>query len=202
MVVGSPQCPALRPSSTPRRSRAGAQARRAATRPRSDRGPDRLPGSQPTRCAGPIISTRSPRHPGYAGPSEGPKPIARDLERTLFSVTHQASARAIAEDERRVADIEALQARRGGNVRQVEGPKRRAPHGAARRLAPAAQLFLPHVRAYRACRSRAPLSAVAAWELGKCSAWTRAPCSRRNDARGEPRGSERSRPGWWCRSCG
>jgi hypothetical protein len=34
--------------------------------------------------------------------------IARELEGTLFSITHEGSARIIAEHERRVAEIEAL----------------------------------------------------------------------------------------------
>ena len=37
--------------------------------------------------------------------------IARELEGTLFSITHEGSARIIAEHERRVAEIETLRAR-------------------------------------------------------------------------------------------
>src|SRR5919108_452380 len=46
--------------------------------------------------------------------------IARELEGTLFSITHEGSARIIAEHERRVAKIEALRARDGSNAEQVD----------------------------------------------------------------------------------
>src|ERR687892_459955 len=46
--------------------------------------------------------------------------IARELEGTLFSITHEGSARIIAEHERRLAEIEALRAKDGSNAEQVD----------------------------------------------------------------------------------
>src|SRR5919106_638803 len=46
--------------------------------------------------------------------------IARELEGTLFNITHEGSARIIAEHERRVAEIEALRAKDGSNAQQVD----------------------------------------------------------------------------------
>jgi lambda family phage tail tape measure protein len=46
--------------------------------------------------------------------------IARELEGTLFSITHEGSERIIAEHERRIADIEALRAGDGSNAQQVD----------------------------------------------------------------------------------
>jgi hypothetical protein len=46
--------------------------------------------------------------------------IARELEGTLFSITHEGSERIIAEHERRVAEIEALRAQDGTNARQAD----------------------------------------------------------------------------------
>jgi lambda family phage tail tape measure protein len=46
--------------------------------------------------------------------------IARELEGTLFTITHEGSARIIAEHERRVAEIEALRAKDGSNAQAVD----------------------------------------------------------------------------------
>jgi lambda family phage tail tape measure protein len=46
--------------------------------------------------------------------------IARELEGTLFNITHEGSARIIAEYERRIAEIEALRARDGTNAEVVD----------------------------------------------------------------------------------
>ena len=46
--------------------------------------------------------------------------IARELEGTLFSITHEGSARIIAEHERRVAEIEALRTRDSSNAQEVD----------------------------------------------------------------------------------
>ncbi|MCC2662855.1 MAG: hypothetical protein K0R41_411 [Geminicoccaceae bacterium] len=46
--------------------------------------------------------------------------IARELEGTLFSITHEGSERIIAEHERRITEIEALRARDGSNAEQVD----------------------------------------------------------------------------------
>lgn len=46
--------------------------------------------------------------------------IARELEGTLFTITHEGSARIIAEHERRVVEIEALRAKDGSNAEAVD----------------------------------------------------------------------------------
>ena len=46
--------------------------------------------------------------------------FARELEGTLFSITHEGSERIIAEHERRIAEIEALRAQDGSNAQQVD----------------------------------------------------------------------------------
>jgi hypothetical protein len=46
--------------------------------------------------------------------------IARELEGTLFNITHEGSERIIAEHERRIAEIEALRAQDGSNAQQVD----------------------------------------------------------------------------------
>ena len=46
--------------------------------------------------------------------------IARELEGTLFGITHEGSERIIAEHERRIAEIEALRAKDGSNAEQVD----------------------------------------------------------------------------------
>jgi hypothetical protein len=46
--------------------------------------------------------------------------IARELEGTLFSITHEGSERIIAEHERRIVEIEALRAKDGSNAEQVD----------------------------------------------------------------------------------
>jgi lambda family phage tail tape measure protein len=46
--------------------------------------------------------------------------IARELEGNLFTITHEGSARIIAEHERRLAEIEALRAKDGSNAEQVD----------------------------------------------------------------------------------
>jgi lambda family phage tail tape measure protein len=46
--------------------------------------------------------------------------IARELEGTLFSITHEGSARIMAEHERRVTEIEALREMDGSNAEEVD----------------------------------------------------------------------------------
>ena len=46
--------------------------------------------------------------------------IQRELESTLFGITHEGSARIIAEHERRLAEVEALRAKDGSNAEQVD----------------------------------------------------------------------------------
>jgi lambda family phage tail tape measure protein len=76
-----------------------------------------------------------PPDTGTAAPASAPAPddttgvqdrvknlerIARELEGTLFTITHEGSVRIIAEHERRVAEIEALRARDGSNAEAVD----------------------------------------------------------------------------------
>ena len=63
--------------------------------------------------------------------------IARELEGTLFNITHEGSARVIAEQERRVAEIEALRTEDGSNAEQID---RLIAQSAAVREAPLSQL--------------------------------------------------------------
>jgi hypothetical protein len=46
--------------------------------------------------------------------------IARELEGTVFGITHEGSARIIAEHERQIAEIEALRAKDGSNAEAVD----------------------------------------------------------------------------------
>ena len=46
--------------------------------------------------------------------------IARELEGTLFTITHEGSDRIIAEHERRMAEIEALRAQDGSNAERAD----------------------------------------------------------------------------------
>jgi lambda family phage tail tape measure protein len=76
--------------------------------------------------------------------------IARELEGTLFSITHEVSARIIAEHERRVAEIEALRARDGSNAEQVD---RLIAQSAAVRDAQLSQLRAKEVEAAEKVRA-------------------------------------------------
>ena len=74
----------------------------------------------PDRCAG---SSSAPAPDDTAGVQDRAKNlerIARELEGTLFNITHEGSERIIAEHERRIAEIEALRARDGSNAQQVD----------------------------------------------------------------------------------
>jgi lambda family phage tail tape measure protein len=76
--------------------------------------------------------------------------IARELEGTLFSITHEGSARIIAEHERRIAEIEALRAKDGSNAQAVD---RLVAQSAAVRDAQLSQLRAKEVEAAEKVRA-------------------------------------------------
>ena len=80
--------------------------------------------------------------------------IARELEGTLFGITHEGSERIIAEHERRVAEIEALRAKDGSNA-AAGRPADRAVGGGAGGAALAAARQGGRGRREGACRQRA-----------------------------------------------
>jgi lambda family phage tail tape measure protein len=69
------------------------------------------------------VPTSAPAPDDTAGVNDRAKNLerlARELEGTLFNITHEGSGRIIAEHERRIAEIEALRARDGSNAQQVD----------------------------------------------------------------------------------
>jgi hypothetical protein len=78
------------------------------------RGPPEQPGSRPALPPAPDDTA------GVKDRAERLQRIQQDLESTLFGITHEGSARIIAEHERRVAEIEALRARDGSNAEAVD----------------------------------------------------------------------------------
>ena len=76
--------------------------------------------------------------------------LARELEGTLFNITHEGSERIIAEHERRVAEIEALRAKDGSNAEQVD---RLIAQSAAVRDAQLSQLRAKEVEAAEKVRA-------------------------------------------------
>ena len=76
--------------------------------------------------------------------------IARELEGTLFGITHEGSARIIAEHERRVAEVEALRAQDGSNA---EGVDQLIAQSAAVRDAQLSQLRAKEVEAAEKVRA-------------------------------------------------
>jgi lambda family phage tail tape measure protein len=76
--------------------------------------------------------------------------IARELEGTLFGITHEGSARIIAEHERRVAEIEALRAKDGSNAEVID---QRIQQSAAVRDAQLSQLRAKEVEAAEKVRA-------------------------------------------------
>jgi lambda family phage tail tape measure protein len=76
--------------------------------------------------------------------------IARELEGTLFKITHEGSERIIAEHERRIAKIEALRAKDGSNAQQVD---QLIAHSAAVRDAQLSQLRAKEVEAAEKVRA-------------------------------------------------
>jgi lambda family phage tail tape measure protein len=76
--------------------------------------------------------------------------IAHELEGTLFSITHEGSARIIAEHERRLAEIEVLRAKDGSNAEAVD---QLIAQSAAVRDAQLAQLLAKEVEATEKVRA-------------------------------------------------
>jgi hypothetical protein len=76
--------------------------------------------------------------------------IARELEGTLFNITHEGSERIIAEHERRIAEIGALRARDGSNAQEVD---RLIAQSAAVRDAQLSQLRAKEVEAAEKVRA-------------------------------------------------
>ena len=134
--------PARRSRSWRGGSRSCASRRRSASRPsstrrRSTRWRRKLDELRRARdqTQARIAFLEGPPDTGAPAPASAPAPddtagvqdraknlerIARELEGTLFSITHEGSERIIAEHERRVAEIEALRARDGSNAQQVD----------------------------------------------------------------------------------
>jgi lambda family phage tail tape measure protein len=76
--------------------------------------------------------------------------IAREFEGTLFNITHEGSARVIAEHERRVDEMEALRARDGSNAEEID---RLIAQSAAVREAQLSQLRAKEVEAAEKVRA-------------------------------------------------
>src|SRR5919108_377257 len=79
-----------------------------------------LEGPPDTGAPAPALTPAPDDTAGVQDRAKNLERIARELEGTLFSITHEGSARIIAEHERRVAKIEALRARDGSNAEQVD----------------------------------------------------------------------------------
>jgi hypothetical protein len=77
-------------------------------------GPPDTGASAPTSAPGPDDTA------GVQDRAKNLERIARELEGTLFSITHEGSERIIAEHERRVAEIEALRTQDRSNAQQVD----------------------------------------------------------------------------------
>jgi hypothetical protein len=78
-----------------------------------------LEGPPDTGAPAPALAPASDDTAGVQDRTKNLERIARELEGTLFNITHEGSARIIAEHERRVAEIEALRARDGSNAEAV-----------------------------------------------------------------------------------
>jgi lambda family phage tail tape measure protein len=79
-----------------------------------------LEGPPDTRAQAPASAPAPDDTAGVQDRAKNLERIARELEGTLFGITHEGSARTIAEHERRIAEIEALRARDGSNAQQVD----------------------------------------------------------------------------------
>jgi hypothetical protein len=79
-----------------------------------------LEGPPDTGAPAPISAPSPDDTAGVKERAKNLERIARELEGTLFGITHEGSERIIAEHERRVAEIEALRARDGSNAEQVD----------------------------------------------------------------------------------
>jgi lambda family phage tail tape measure protein len=79
-----------------------------------------LQGPPDTGAPAPVSAPAPDDAAGVQDRAKDLERIARELEGTLFNITHGGSARIIAEHERRVAEIEALRARDGSNAEQLD----------------------------------------------------------------------------------
>jgi lambda family phage tail tape measure protein len=79
-----------------------------------------LEGPPDTGAPAPVSAPALDDTAGVQDRAKNLERIARELEGTLLNITHEGSARIIAEHERRVAEIEALRARDGSNAQQVD----------------------------------------------------------------------------------
>jgi lambda family phage tail tape measure protein len=79
-----------------------------------------LEGPPDTGAPAPVSAPAPDDTAGVQDRAKNLERIARELEGTLFSITHEGIARIIAEHERRTAEIEALRARDGSNAQQVD----------------------------------------------------------------------------------
>jgi lambda family phage tail tape measure protein len=107
----------------------------------------------PPATATPAAPSAAPASDDTAGVQDRAKNlerIAREIEGTLFSITHEGSERIIAEHERRIAEIEALRAKDGANAQQVD---QLIAHSAAVRDAQLAQLRAKEVDAAEKVRA-------------------------------------------------
>jgi hypothetical protein len=77
-------------------------------------GPPEQPGSRSALPAAPDDAA------GVKDRAERLQRLQRELEGTLFGITHEGSERIIAEHERRLEEIEALRAKDGSNAQQVD----------------------------------------------------------------------------------
>ena len=79
-----------------------------------------LEGQPDTGVPAPISAPAPDDTAGVKDRAKNLERIARELEGTLFGITHEGSDRIIAEHERRVAEIEALRAKDGSNAEAVD----------------------------------------------------------------------------------
>jgi lambda family phage tail tape measure protein len=79
-----------------------------------------LEGPPDTGVPTPTVASAPADTAGMQDRAKNLERIARELEGTLFNITHEGSARIIAEHERRIAEIEALRAKDGSNAQQVD----------------------------------------------------------------------------------
>jgi lambda family phage tail tape measure protein len=79
-----------------------------------------LEGPPDTGVPAPISAPAPDDAAGVQDRAKDLERIARELEGTLFNITHEGSERIIAEHERRIAEIEALRAKDGSNAEAVD----------------------------------------------------------------------------------
>jgi len=79
-----------------------------------------LEGPPDTGALAPISAPAPDDTAGVQDRAKNLERIARELEGTLFNITHEGSERIIAEHERRIAEIDALRAKDGSNTQQVD----------------------------------------------------------------------------------